>query len=151
MREISAYARAHGIRPLFDGAVPLMLRELCYITSITVVNPIVTRYLDGKGGSRDKGDRSIMTWQQVMASLSVGMAAGMASAPARECILPFLFQILELQKFRCSFPFFLQTRSVCTLRDISASSSRPISYCTRRENGLASFNRISSHAACVRA
>jgi hypothetical protein len=41
VKEIYQYAQANGIRALYGGAVPLLLRELCYITAITVANPLV--------------------------------------------------------------------------------------------------------------
>ena len=41
IKEIYRYASLHGIRALYGGAVPLLLRELCYISAITVANPLV--------------------------------------------------------------------------------------------------------------
>lgn len=42
IREIYQYANTHGIRALYGGATPLLMRELCYITAITIANPLVT-------------------------------------------------------------------------------------------------------------
>eukprot|EP00290_Baffinella_frigidus_P002897 CAMPEP_0180176382 /NCGR_PEP_ID=MMETSP0986-20121125/37257_1 /TAXON_ID=697907 /ORGANISM="non described non described, Strain CCMP2293" /LENGTH=165 /DNA_ID=CAMNT_0022128989 /DNA_START=11 /DNA_END=505 /DNA_ORIENTATION=- len=73
--EISAYTKVHGVRALYAGAIPLLLRELCYISSITVANPIATKYLERTSG----GGGSIV--QGTAAAFSVGAMAGMVSAP----------------------------------------------------------------------
>ncbi|KAJ1492229.1 hypothetical protein T484DRAFT_2992349 [Baffinella frigidus] len=66
--EISAYTKVHGVRALYAGAIPLLLRELCYISSITVANPIATKYLERTSG----GGGSIV--QGTAAAFSVGPA-----------------------------------------------------------------------------
>jgi len=50
VQEIYQYAHAHGIRGLYGGAVPLLLRELFYITAITVANPLVTSSIEKRTG-----------------------------------------------------------------------------------------------------
>ena len=55
--------------------MPLLLRELCYISAITVVNPVATRLAErlstaGEGGVRGSA-----------AAFAVGAAAGFVSAP----------------------------------------------------------------------
>jgi hypothetical protein len=41
VKEIYQYANTHGIRALYGGALPLLMRELCYISAITIANPMV--------------------------------------------------------------------------------------------------------------
>ena len=67
-----ARTRARAHTHTHSGCVPLLLRELCYISAITVVNPVVTRLAESGGGGAARGSA---------AAFAVGAAAGFISAP----------------------------------------------------------------------
>ena len=71
------YTAKNGVGALFGGTVPLALREGAYVTSITIVNPIVTEYFVG----RSSGEGSSSHWKGIASAFSVGMATGLITAP----------------------------------------------------------------------
>jgi hypothetical protein len=85
VKEIYQYAHTHGIRALYGGAVPLLLRELCYITAITIANPLVTSSIEKR--ARGAGGTAF----GLGGSFSVGCTAGLfrmlcACLRARGCM-----------------------------------------------------------------
>ena len=85
VKEIYQYAHTHGIRALYGGAVPLLLRELCYITAITIANPLVTSSIEKRAGGAGGA-----AWG-LLGSFSVGCTAGLfrmlcACLRARACV-----------------------------------------------------------------
>ena len=79
VQEIYQYAHAHGIRGLYGGAVPLLLRELFYITAITVANPLVTSSIEKRTGG------AVGTGWGLLGSFSVGCAAGLSRGGGKAC------------------------------------------------------------------
>eukprot|EP00961_Rhodomonas_salina_P176493 2378821-Rhodomonas_salina.8 len=73
VQEIASYTRQNGIRALYAGAVPLFLREFCYICAITVVNPAVTKAME-KQAADGSGPKE--AWG-VAGAFAVGASAGM--------------------------------------------------------------------------
>jgi hypothetical protein len=78
------YKNANGWRALYQGVSPLTLREFIYISTITVINPIVTSYATaitrefqgGAGGSAQYA-------AGVSSAFACGFAAGLISAPCQ--------------------------------------------------------------------
>lgn len=81
IKEIYRYASLHGIRALYGGAVPLLLRELCYISAITVANPLVTAAIEERTPEAQRGGS---VWG-LMGAFSVGFTAGLTTAPFQVC------------------------------------------------------------------
>ena len=82
IKEIYQYAHANGIRALYAGAVPLLMRELCYITAITIANPLVTASIEKRTGG------AAGTAWGLLGAFSVGCTAGLSCilrAYARAC------------------------------------------------------------------
>eukprot|EP00802_Teleaulax_amphioxeia_P019525 Tamp_19764.p1 GENE.Tamp_19764~~Tamp_19764.p1 ORF type:complete len:257 (-),score=50.01 Tamp_19764:470-1198(-) len=75
IKEIYQYAHANGIRALYAGAVPLLMRELCYITAITIANPLVTASIEKRTGG------AAGTAWGLLGAFSVGCTAGLTTAP----------------------------------------------------------------------
>jgi hypothetical protein len=86
IKDIYRYASLHGIRALYGGAVPLLLRELCYISAITVANPLVTAAIEERTPAAQRG---WSVWG-LMGAFSVGFTAGLTTAPfqVRGALLP---------------------------------------------------------------
>ena len=72
VQEIYQYAHAHGVRALYGGAVPLLMRELFYITAITIANPLVTSSIEKRAGG------AMGTAWGLLGSFSVGCTAGLS-------------------------------------------------------------------------
>ena len=81
VRQIRAYARAHGAATLFDGFAPFFARELVYIAAIVVVNPLVTGAAAARFGSDGGPGGGGARGAAVASAFGVGWAAGWITAP----------------------------------------------------------------------
>ena len=78
VKEIYQYAQLHGVRALYGGAVPLLCRELCYITAITIANPLVTSWVEKPGKHGGSAHAPLFG---LLGAFSVGLTAGLVTAP----------------------------------------------------------------------
>jgi len=77
-RDIAAYVRTNGMRALYAGTIPLILRECLYITAVTVASPVVTQRVSDYNHD---ASASLRMAASTAGAFTVGAAAGMASAP----------------------------------------------------------------------
>ena len=77
-RDIADYVRVYGVRALYGGTTPLIMRECLYIVAVTVASPLVTQEVSKLNRAGSDASRIAAA---TAGAFMVGAAAGMASAP----------------------------------------------------------------------